>query len=109
MAANNGNRGLITFSMDVFATPTPTKSTEPTGGVHSPYRGKYENGRGNVHENAHHQQYYVYDEQQRYLIISNGQKSRADVLRDMLKGKRPRHAHGGRYQKHHNSGSGRGV
>ena len=36
MAANNGNRGLITFSIDVFATPTPTKSTEPTGGVHSP-------------------------------------------------------------------------
>ena len=36
MAANKGNRGLITFSMDVFATPTPTNSTEPTGGVHRP-------------------------------------------------------------------------
>ena len=36
MAANNGSSGLITFSIDVFATPTPTKSTEPTGGVHSP-------------------------------------------------------------------------
>ena len=36
MATNKGNNGLITFSMDVFATPTPTKSTEPTGGVHSP-------------------------------------------------------------------------
>ena len=26
----------MTFSMVVFATPTPTKSTEPTGGVHKP-------------------------------------------------------------------------
>ena len=26
----------MTVVMDVFATPTPTKSTAPTGGVHSP-------------------------------------------------------------------------
>src|SRR5690606_24769534 len=36
IAMNNGNRGLMTFSMVVLAIPTPTKSTEPTGGVQSP-------------------------------------------------------------------------
>ena len=36
IAIKRGNKGLITFSMDVFATPIPTKRTEPTGGVHNP-------------------------------------------------------------------------
>ena len=33
---NIGSSGRITFSILVFAIPTPTKSTEPTGGVHNP-------------------------------------------------------------------------
>ena len=36
IAKNNGMSGLITFCIDVLATPTPTKRTLPTGGVHSP-------------------------------------------------------------------------
>lgn len=36
IAKNKGSNGFITFSMVVFATPTPTKSTDPTGGVHKP-------------------------------------------------------------------------
>ena len=36
MAKNKGISGLITFCMEVFATPTPTKRTLPTGGVHKP-------------------------------------------------------------------------
>lgn len=36
MATNSGNKGRTTFSILVLATPTPTKSTEPTGGVHRP-------------------------------------------------------------------------
>ena len=33
---NKGKSGLKTFSIDVPATPTPTKRTEPTGGVQRP-------------------------------------------------------------------------
>ena len=36
IARNKGISGLMTFCMDVFATPTPTNKTLPTGGVHKP-------------------------------------------------------------------------
>ena len=36
MTKNKGISGLITFDMVVFAIPTPTNKTEPTGGVQSP-------------------------------------------------------------------------
>ena len=36
MATNNGNNGFTTFSIVVLAIPTPTKRTDPTGGVHKP-------------------------------------------------------------------------
>ena len=36
MAANIGNRGLITRSIFTFATLQPMNSTDPTGGVQRP-------------------------------------------------------------------------
>ena len=36
IAAKNGSNGFITFVTDIFATPAPTKSIVPTGGVHKP-------------------------------------------------------------------------
>ena len=36
MAINKGSNGFITFSILVFASPIPTNSTDPTGGVHKP-------------------------------------------------------------------------
>jgi hypothetical protein len=36
MAIKSGSKGFMTFSILVFAIPTPTNKTEPTGGVHNP-------------------------------------------------------------------------
>jgi hypothetical protein len=36
IAINSGSNGLITLSIPILATLQPTKSTEPTGGVHNP-------------------------------------------------------------------------
>lgn len=36
IAMKSGIRGLMTFVIEVSAIPTPTKRTEPTGGVQSP-------------------------------------------------------------------------
>lgn len=36
IAAKKGSNGLITFVTEIFATPAPTKSIVPTGGVHNP-------------------------------------------------------------------------